>query len=396
MISDYNIIPDAPFRATPLFKYLDNRYDIREDGVVWSKTYNRICKTFVRHQDRVEIALVLQDDRIKKFYVDTLVASKHCPLPSVNHRCLIHIDGNNLNNHKDNLKWVTREEEMFHYYKHSDDYDWFLSIIEGACSPLPGTYSLENAKKYKYVFPLKGYEGEYTIDTYGNIFSIRGNRYSKDNIKRGYRETRVSVNNQPKTLLVHRLVALTFIPNIHPLKTPCIDHVDENKLNNHVSNLEWVSNSENSKRYNKQTKFHYSIEGSEFMPLVKTIEYVYNKCVVDKLDYTKSYIELALNKLYSGSEDKTQYIFGKYKVRKKFVKHNNPAYSFLHGKYIIKINGKEFDDIKEAANYLSSIDNKVYKDINELKYRLIDAVIQNKRNPDFKLHGKYKIELITE
>lgn len=48
-----------------------------------------------------------------------------------------------------------------------------------------------------------------------------------------------------KNCLVHRLVAIHFIPN--PDNLPEVNHIDGNKENNHVSNLEWVSTSDNQK-----------------------------------------------------------------------------------------------------------------------------------------------------
>ena len=46
---------------------------------------------------------------------------------------------------------------------------------------------------------------------------------------------------------VHRIVAEAFIPN--PNNLPTIDHIDGDKTNNHVSNLEWVTHRENCRRY---------------------------------------------------------------------------------------------------------------------------------------------------
>lgn len=47
-----------------------------------------------------------------------------------------------------------------------------------------------------------------------------------------------------KFVKIHRLVAETFILN--PLGKPCVNHIDGNKLNNNVNNLEWVTISENT------------------------------------------------------------------------------------------------------------------------------------------------------
>jgi len=46
-----------------------------------------------------------------------------------------------------------------------------------------------------------------------------------------------------KCMLIHRAVALAYIPNSNNYDT--INHIDENKTNNHVSNLEWMSNADN-------------------------------------------------------------------------------------------------------------------------------------------------------
>lgn len=87
---------------------------------------------------------------------------------------------------------------------------------------------------------VPGYEGLYEISNLGNVKSLRSGRLmkkSKNNV--GYEMLTLTKDKTQKTYLIHRLVALTFIPN--PLDLPEINHKDEVKTNNSVENLEWCS-----------------------------------------------------------------------------------------------------------------------------------------------------------
>ena len=86
-----------------------------------------------------------------------------------------------------------------------------------------------------------GYEGLYQVSNLGIVKSLF--RYKKilkpfeDN--KGYLRVTLYKNNKSKSIKVHKLVAEAFIPN--PNNYDCINHKDENKMNNRVENLEFCS-----------------------------------------------------------------------------------------------------------------------------------------------------------
>lgn len=90
------------------------------------------------------------------------------------------------------------------------------------------------------------YDGEYTINANGELYSNKTKRYIKPwLLKNGYIQYNISFKNKRHYLLAHRLVAQAFIPN--PENKPQVNHKDGNKQNNCVENLEWVTVSENEK-----------------------------------------------------------------------------------------------------------------------------------------------------
>ena len=98
--------------------------------------------------------------------------------------------------------------------------------------------------------PVVGYEGLYEVSNLGRVKSLPKRGYKsggilKQRCKDDYMDVRVSKNNKKHTLSVHRAVAEAFIPN--PDNKLVVNHIDGNKSNNCVNNLEWNTYSENSK-----------------------------------------------------------------------------------------------------------------------------------------------------
>lgn len=95
---------------------------------------------------------------------------------------------------------------------------------------------------------IEGYEGMYEISTYGNVIS---NHFGKRKVLKqammtsGYKMIILKKDGNQKSLSVHRLVAIHFLPNDDCLEQ--VNHIDGNKLNNNLSNLEWCTRSQNIK-----------------------------------------------------------------------------------------------------------------------------------------------------
>ena len=93
--------------------------------------------------------------------------------------------------------------------------------------------------------PLKGYE-EYQIDTNGVVYSKKGKPLSPSLTRKGYHHILTSVNGHVKGHQVHVLVANQFLKNDDPKHKIQVNHIDGNKINNNVDNLEFVTPSENT------------------------------------------------------------------------------------------------------------------------------------------------------
>ena len=151
---------------------------------------------------------------------------------------------------------------------------------------------------------IVGYEGLYEVSSLGRVRSL--DRYDERNCFRegrilklytsrvGYLRVQLSLNSKKKMYLVHRLVAEAFIPN--PDNLPEVNHLDEDKTNNRVENLEFCDRKYNinfgtrkDKVRNTAIKNGYWLNLNDEERKIYHNEYQKKYYLSKKKDYMKKY-----------------------------------------------------------------------------------------------------------
>lgn len=139
----------------------------------------------------------------------------------------------------------------------------------------------------KRIVGIKGYE-EYQCDTEGVVYGKKGAPLKPNVNSRGYKYVVFCVNGQCKTMMVHRIIACTFIPN--PRNVNVINHKDRVKTNNKVGNLEWCTFSENTAHARDILGYFVGDKNPCAKPIIgidkKTKETIYSfDCLADAARY---------------------------------------------------------------------------------------------------------------
>lgn len=163
-----------------------------------------------------------------------------------------HKDGNRLNNSLENLQWVSISENNMNSNRHSSGIDHI---------------DYNNYDDYNGVEEWKTFKDTvYMVSNWGRIKNSLTDKMLKGKItSSGYREFCLTINHKKKSYRCHHLVYETWIGS----DIDIINHIDGNKLNNRLDNLENVSSKENNLKAIYETKTHkfkktaqYDLEGN--------------------------------------------------------------------------------------------------------------------------------------
>lgn len=109
---------------------------------------------------------------------------------------------------------------------------------------------------------IKGYDN-YEVSSFGNVKNIKTGKILKAGLNGdGYYHVGLSNHGKKKTCTIHRLVAEAFIDNLYD--KPCVDHIDNVRTNNNVSNLRYASFTENCQNQSIKKSNTSGVKGVRF------------------------------------------------------------------------------------------------------------------------------------
>lgn len=315
----------------------EDRYLISNLGRIKSKT-NDLVLTPREGNDGYYRVILRIENKIKKYcQIHELVAENFLKNENPNEfKMIIHIDGNKLNNSVSNLKWGIPNNRIIQYDVNGNIIKYWGNINEILETHKNYKYSTimccttgQNKSAYGYIWKKEGhsdvigpkekkidntnflerdnynfdtniehwkdidnYVGRYRISSFGNIRSLATNSIMSP-IKSDYYEIKLKKPNiVDKKFRVNILVAQHFIQKPKSDKPLVVDHIDGDKLNNNVTNLRWVTLSENSKAYHDKVAENKKVQQlNEKKELIKewnNINEVVKHYKFDKESFKKS------------------------------------------------------------------------------------------------------------
>jgi len=195
-----------------IFKHYNNKYSISNIGRVW----NRYTGKHIKPISRKSGTQIFYASRSERVYIAKEIAKLFINNPN-NSTEIEHINGDRKDTRACNLRWKPIKTKK----------------IKEVLKPLEG-------EEFR---TIKGYEN-YRVSNKGRVWSDKTNKMLRPRLgNRGYYDIALKNNSKSKRFYVHRLVALTFIPN--PENKPQVNHIDLNRTNSNVENLEWCTDQEN-------------------------------------------------------------------------------------------------------------------------------------------------------
>lgn len=219
---------------------------------------------------------------------------------------------------------------------------------------------------------INNQETNYAINEEGQCYNLKTQKFLLGTVKNtGYKMVLLTLPDGKRSFSIHRLVAEAFLPNTE--NKPYVNHKDGNKLNNHVSNLEWVTSSENHYHAiqnglcslrGSQEKYLQDFDNEEWKQFKDTDYYVSN---LGRLKNIKT------NNILKGSIQQNGYVKCSLRINnqtKNYLLHNLVFFSFypqnLQKNFVINHkDGNKQNNCLQNLEYISVQNNVLHR-----KYQL--------------------------
>jgi hypothetical protein len=193
---------------------------------------------------------------------------------------------------------------------------------------------------------------KYSISNLGNVRNDMTNRILKPGIDgNGYYVVILYKNGKPKTMKLHRLIALAFIDNLNDKK--CVDHKNNNKLDNNINNLKWCTYQENNQNVSMKSN---NSSGIKSISWFKRDSKWRAKITLDGIQIHIGYYD-TIEDATIARVNKANQAFGQYKNACEGINHGAKPMKIRKVKQVVKPivqpNIKQiFDDIVQLNNTL--------------------------------------------
>lgn len=207
-------------------------YSIDKEGKVFSNKTNKFLLGSVYNTGYRMVRLTIGKNK-KSYAIHRLVAEAFLPNPNkldiVNHK-----DGNKLNNRVENLEWVSQSQNRIHAIQNK-----ISQLATGKRNKInKEELVLSNWKKYKNT--------NYLVSNDGKVYNQKTKILLKETPnKAGYIRYTLRIDNKNYTKLAHSLVIETWL-DVKLTSSDIINHIDGNKTNNSLQNLEISNKKENA------------------------------------------------------------------------------------------------------------------------------------------------------
>jgi transposase len=265
----------------------DGKYKISSFGRVFSLCHDKpVVITPRTEKSGLECVNITINGKRSYTHVEQLVAEAFAEKENLLEQYVWHIDGNRTNNRADNIRWSSENQSGRKPYERknpdqprkpktvlSEDakeairsewldgvmpkelagkYDVSITTIHNIVKGLKRDFELPESETGEEWSNVPGLDKRYYVSSHGRVFTTGNGRYEARLIKLtqdrdGYLYTSfLSDDGKHITQPIHRLVAMLFCDG-RSVERCVVNHKDGNKWNNHASNLEWCTPTENTR-----------------------------------------------------------------------------------------------------------------------------------------------------